>query len=80
MPEAKILPQRNIDDLDRHRDETPAPAADRRAGAARSDVVVVGHVDVEDELLGDRSEGGGWPAEGLAVTRIRRVDRTDLEA
>ena len=80
MPEPKVLPQRNIDNFDRHCDKSPAPPADGRSRAARANVVVVGHVNVENELLGDWSKGSRRAAEGLAVTRICRVDGTDLEA
>ena len=40
-----------VQDLERERHERPALVADGRAGAAGADVVVVRHVDVEDELL-----------------------------
>jgi len=77
--EAEVLAQRGVDDLDGHGDEGPAAGADAGAGAAGADLVVVGHVDVEDEFFRERAEGGGF-AEGLAVSRVGGIDGADFEA
>ena len=77
--EPKVLPQRRVDHLDRHRREGPALAADVRLVAARADVVVVRQIDIEAELLGDRLEGR-LVAEGLAVAGVGGVDGADLES
>ena len=79
MFEAEILAQAHIHNLDRHGDEAPAPTADGCAAAAGANVVVVGHVDVKNELLGQRAEGGRAP-ECLAFPRVGRVHGADLEA
>lgn len=47
-------------------DVRPAASADVGAGAAGADGVIVGHVDVEDELAELGGEGGG--ADGLLVS------------
>ena len=49
--EAEVLAQGPVQDLEGERHELPALVADGRARAAGPDVVVVGHVNVEDELL-----------------------------
>lgn len=78
MAEAEVIAQGSVDDADRHGDEGPAAVADGGAGAARADVVVVCHVDVEDEFFGEWSEGGRF-TDGFAVARVRAVDRADFE-
>lgn len=52
--------------------------ADVRAGAAGADVVVVGHIDIEDEFFRDGPESAGF-SEGLAVARVGGVDGADFE-
>jgi len=52
--------------------------ADTRARAARSDVVVVRHVDIEDQLFHDGPESRRF-AHGLAVARVGAVLRPDFE-
>lgn len=76
--EAKVLAQRHVHDLDGHGDELPAPAADVGLVAARADVVVVRQIDIEAQLLGQRLKGARVP-QRLAVPRVRRVHRSDLE-
>lgn len=78
MAEAEVVAQGSVDDTDRHGDEGPAAVADGGAGAACADVVVVCHVDVEDEFFGEWSEGGRF-ADGFAVARVRAVDGADFE-
>jgi hypothetical protein len=39
-----------VDDLDRRRDKFPAANANGGAGAACSDWVIIGHIDIEYEL------------------------------
>ena len=63
-----------VEDADGGGDEAPAAAADVGGGAAGAHGVVVGHVDVEDELAELRAEGGG--ADGLFVAGLRA--RTSL--
>ena len=60
--------QRAVEDFDRHRDEAPAPLAHGLVLTARSDLVVVGHVDIKDELAQLRLERG--LEERLAVFRL----------
>ena len=79
MLKPKVLPQRDVHDLDGHGRERPALATNAGAGAARPNVVVVCKIDVEAEFLGDGLEGG-LVAEGLAVAGVRGVDGADLEA
>lgn len=78
VAEAEVLAQGHVDDLDGHGDELPAPVADVGLVAARADVVVVRQVDVEAQLLGQRLERARVP-QRLAVARVRRVHRSDLE-
>lgn len=79
VAEAKVVAQGGVDDLDGHDHEAPAAGADVGLVAAGTDLVVVGQVDVEAELLGEGPEGRGR-AQGLAVARVRAVDGADLEA
>ena len=78
MLEAEVLPERGIRDFDGHDDESPALVADVCLVAARSNLVVVRQIDIENELLGQRPEDGGF-AQGLAVARVRGVDGADFE-
>ena len=78
MAEAEVVAQGGVDDADRHSDEGPAAVANGGAGAARADVVVVCHVDVENEFFGEWSEGGRF-TDGFAVARVRAVDGADFE-
>lgn len=78
VPEAEVVAQRGVDDLDGHGHELPAFEADVGLVAARADVVVVGQIDVEAELLGEGLEGALVP-QRLAVARVGRVYGTDLE-
>ena len=64
-----------VEDLEGEGHELPALVADRRAGAAGPDVVVVRHVDVEDELLLLRLE----VADLVVVARTRVVHRTHVD-
>ena len=47
---AVLVPDCRVYDLDGGGDEAPASPADVGAGAAGADGVIVGHVDIEDEL------------------------------
>lgn len=76
--EAKVLPQCCVDHLDGHCDKGPAFVADVCALTARSDVVVIRHIDIKDQLFGDRAECTGF-AQRLPVTRVGRVDGADFE-
>lgn len=76
--EAKVFPQSGINDFDGHGDEGPALLADVGAGTTCPDLVIVGHVNIEDQLLGDGTEGAGL-SEGFPVAGICRVDRPDFE-
>ena len=64
-----------VEDLEREGHELPALVADGRAGAAGADVVVVRHVDVEDELLLLRLE----VADLVVVARPRVVHRAHVD-
>ena len=75
MFEAKVLPEGLVQDLDGQDHEAPALVADGRAGAAGPHLVVVGHVDVEDELLLLRLELGVVPRDG----GLRGVDGADVD-
>lgn len=79
MPEPKILPQRLIDDLYRQRREDPALWANLCLLATRPHVIIVGQIDIEDQLLGDGAESA-LLADGLAIARVERVLGPDLEA
>jgi hypothetical protein len=48
--EAEILAQRNVNGFEGHGHVRPTAPADASALAAESDVVVVGHIHIEDEL------------------------------
>lgn len=65
---AKPLSHGSIEDTDRSADEAPAAFADVRSRTARSDAVVVRHVNIKNEL----SLSGGKCARpyGLPVTRL----------
>merc|ERR1711939_1083801 len=54
--EAKVVAERGVDHAHGHGDKLPAAPADTAARAARADLVVVGHVDVEHELAQDGPE------------------------
>ena len=73
--EAEVLAQGPVQDLEGERHELPALVADGRAGAAGPDVVVVGHVNVEDELLLERLE----VADLVVVARPRVVHGADVD-
>lgn len=77
--EAKVVTEGGVNDFDGHGGEGPAFAADVGFGAARADVVVVCQVNIEDDLFGERPEGGGF-AEGFTVAWVGGVDGSDLEA
>ena len=67
---AKIIAQDSVDDLSSHGDEGPTPLADLFVSTARSDRIVVCHVDIKDELSKQRLEGGF--VERLLVLWLRR--------
>lgn len=50
--------QRNVEDATRYRHELPAFVANVCTTAARSNFVVVGHVNVEDQFSLDRLDWG----------------------
>lgn len=75
--EAKVVPQRRVEDLDGHGHELPALVANVGLVAARADVVVVCQVDIEAEFLGEGPEGGRV-AEDLAIARVGGVDGADF--
>ena len=54
----KVVPQCCIENLDSHRGKFPALVADVGFVAACSDVVVVGQIDIEAQLLGHGLECG----------------------
>ena len=78
MLESKIFAQGFVNNFDGHCDELPTLLTNLRTGAARSDAIVICHIDIEDKLFADRSKHGSFP-EGLTISRIGRVNRTDLE-
>jgi hypothetical protein len=55
--EAKVISQCHINDLDGHGHELPALVADCGLVAARSDVVVVGQIDIKAQLFRQRLKG-----------------------
>ena len=75
MLEPEVVPQGLVEDLDGEDHESPALVADGRARAARAHLVVVGHVDVEDELLLLRLELGVVPRDG----GLGGVDGADVD-
>ena len=66
---AELLADGLVEDIHGDGDEVPAAVADVGAGAAGADLVVVGHVDIEDELAQLGDEVGC--ADGLAVSWLR---------
>lgn len=78
MVEPEIVPQRRIDDLDRHSHELPALLTDVRFVATCPDLIVVRQVYIEDEFFRQRSKGGGF-AECLAVARVCGVNGPNFE-
>lgn len=48
------------------------------ARAAGSNVVVICHIDIENQFFGDGFKGAGF-AEGFAVARVGAVDGADFE-
>ena len=73
--EAKVLAQRLVDDLDGDRHERPAAVADGSAGAAEAHVVIVGHIDIKDQLALDIAELG----HGVVVLGRRRADAANVD-
>jgi hypothetical protein len=67
--DAEPTPQRLVEDLDRSANERPAALADLLVRAAGTDLIVVGHIDIEDELAALRLERAG--RERLAVAGLR---------
>jgi len=65
---SKLTSQSRVQDSRSSSNEPPAPLAHVLVLTACSDLVVVGHVDIEDELASKRDEGG-W-TEGLLVSRL----------
>lgn len=78
MGKAKVLAECNIHDLDSHCDESPASVTDGCAGTACTDVIVVCHVDIENQLLHDGTKRAGL-AKGLAVSRVCAVHGPNFE-
>lgn len=50
MLKAELIPEGTIEDLDCGGNEAPAVVADALAGAAGTDLVIVGHVDIENKF------------------------------
>lgn len=74
-------PQRLVEDLDGRTDESPAALADLLVGAARADLVVVGHIDIEHQLaaLGLQSASGECLAvSGLRVSNVLQNEHVPL--
>ena len=69
MPVSELVPEGAVEHAHRGGDESPAASANVGAGAACTDRVVVGHVDIEDELAELGAEGSG--ADGLLVSWLR---------
>lgn len=59
-----------IQHLDGSRDVTPALAANRSTRTTRSDLVVIGHVDIKHELTLFRAQGVGL--EGFAIAWLSK--------
>lgn len=72
---AKAFAEDSVHDLDGHVEERPAPVADVGALAARADLVVRVHINIEDELALGRGEGDGL---GVLAWRARE-DGPDLD-
>ena len=51
--EPKIIPQGDIDNLDRHSHELPALVANIGLVATSSNIVIISQVDIEAQLLGE---------------------------
>lgn len=77
--EAKVFPQRLVHDLDRHCDECPALVTNLCLLTARSDVVVICHINIKDQLFCNRSECARLP-ERLAIAWVGGVDWSNLES
>jgi hypothetical protein len=69
----KLTPECVVEHLDGSSNEAPAALADLLVGAARADLVVVGHVNVEHELAALRLQRAG--RKRLAVARLVSADR-----
>jgi hypothetical protein len=78
MRKAKVFAQCDVDDFYGHCNERPTPVTDRCAGTACTDIVVIRHIDIKDQLLHERAESAGF-AEGFAIAWICAVHGTDLE-
>ena len=79
MFEGQVVPQGRIDDLDGHGNEGPTFVTDVGLIATGPNVVVVGQIQIEDQLFVQRSEVTGF-AQGLAIAWVGGIDRTDLES
>lgn len=73
--EAEIVAQRLVENLTGDGHELPAFAADVGLVAARSHLIVVGHVDVEDEFTLHRLHVGI----GAVILRTNQQDGTDVD-
>jgi hypothetical protein len=76
--EAEVFAKSNVEGLDCHGYEPPAFEAYARACAACSYIVVICHVDIENELFHDRSECARF-AHRLAVARVCGVLGSNFE-
>lgn len=79
MPEAKVIPQGDVYNFNGHGNEAPTSPADAGTRAACTNLVIVGHVYIEDQFLGNGTEGSCL-AKGLPFARVRRVNRTDFKS
>ena len=73
--ESKVLSECPVEHLDGHRHELPALEADVGPGAARSNVVVIRHVDIKDQLLLHGLE----VADFIVVRRSEKVEQNKTQ-
>lgn len=78
MLEAKVFSQRSIDDFDGHCDESPTLLANVGAGTASSDLIVICHIDIKNQLFCNRTESTRF-AKRFSVSWVCRVLGTDFE-
>lgn len=75
--ESKVVAERSSNNLDSHGHKLPALVADVCLVTAGTDIVVVGQINIETELFGQRAEAREVQ---LAVARIGRIHGTNFDS
>lgn len=76
MLETKVFSQCRVNDLDSHRHKCPALPANLGFTTASSNLIIVGQINIKNQLLGNRAEAF---AHGFPLAWIGRIHRANLE-